>query len=353
MTHKIIPGHQFGFRNSHATIEQVNRVTTGIKNAFEKRSYCSAIFLDIAQAFDKVWHEGLLFKLKNILHDQHFHLLESYIKNRHFQVKINEVVTSLFGIGAGVPQGSVLGPIPYLLYTADLPTMQDIVIALFADDTAALSTHIDPAIASKNLQQYLNKLQHWYNKWRIISNESKSIHVTFTLCKLTCPPVYLNDKQLPQRNSVKYLGMHLDRRLTYQEHIWTKRNILGLKLRKMYWLIGRNSALSLENKILIYKCILKPVWTYGIELWGTASKSNVDILERYQSKVLRQIVDAPWFVPNEIIRKDLNINSVKEEIKIHIERYNSRLEQHPNNLAIQLIHQNSRPSRLKRFSFLL
>jgi hypothetical protein len=72
----------------------------------------------------------------------------------------------------------------------------------------------------------------------------------------------------------------------------------------MYWLLGRKSQLSLSNKLLLYKTILKPIWTYGIQLWGTASTSNIEILELFQSKALRMIVDAPWYVPNTLIRRD-------------------------------------------------
>jgi hypothetical protein len=94
-----------------------------------------------------------------------------------------------------------------------------------------------------------------------------------------------------------------------------KRKQLGIKLRSLYWMIGRNSKLSLNNKLLPYKAILKPVWTYGIQLWGSAANSNLEILERFQSKVLRIIVYAPWFVPNRIIPHDFKIKTVKSEIK--------------------------------------
>jgi hypothetical protein len=73
---------------------------------------------------------------------------------------------------------------------------------------------------------------------------------------------------------------------------------LHFKLHLLYWLLGWKSQLSTNNKLLLYKTILKPIWTYGIQLWGTASTSNFEILERFQSKVLRMIVDAPWYVPN-------------------------------------------------------
>jgi hypothetical protein len=120
--------------------------------------------------------------------------------------------------------------------------------------------------------------------------------------------------QLPQSEDAIYLGLHLDRRLTWHKHIFTKRKQLGLTLTKMHWLLGRQSKLSTTNKLLLYKTILKPIWTYGIQLWGTASTPNIDILERFQSKALRIIVDAPWHIPNTLIRRDLHISSVKDEI---------------------------------------
>ena len=89
-------------------------------------------------------------------------------------------------------------------------------------------------------------------------NETNSVQVTFTLRKNTCPPVQLNNKQLTQPDEVKYLGIQLDRKLIWPKHISTKRKQLDLELRKLYWIIGRKSYLSLENKLLLYKAILKP-----------------------------------------------------------------------------------------------
>ena len=98
----------------------------------------------------------------------------------------------------------------------------------------------------------------------------------------------------------------------------------------------------------IYKAILKPVWTYGIMLWGTSSKSNIDILERYQSKTLRLITSAPWFVSNNCIRKDLNVLSVRDEIKRFSEKYLQRLSDHINPLAVALLDDSTETRRLKR-----
>jgi hypothetical protein len=107
-------------------------------------------------------------------------------------------------------------------------------------------------------------------------------------------------------------------------HIFTKRKELGNTLTKMYWLLGRKSKLSTSNKLLMYKTILKPIWTYRIQLWGTASTSNIDILEHFQSKALCMIVDAPWYVPNMIIQRDLQTATVKEEIRRCSSQYSAR-----------------------------
>ena len=107
---------------------------------------------------------------------------------------------------------------------------------------------------------------------------------------------------------VKYLGLHFDRRLNWKAHIAKKRKQTDLKAKEINWLIGRKSNLSIENKLLVYKAVIKPIWTYGIELWGCASKSNTAIMQRAQSKILRTITNAPWYVTNHTLHTDLNIS---------------------------------------------
>jgi hypothetical protein len=114
----------------------------------------------------------------------------------------------------------------------------------------------------------------------------------------------------------------------------------------MYWLLGRKSKLSKSNKLLIYKTILKPIWTYGIQLWGTASISNIEILELSKSKALRMILDAPWYVPNTVIRRTVQPPTVKK--KSAATALSARLSAHPNGLVVNLMEQSDNNRRLRR-----
>jgi hypothetical protein len=147
-----------------STIEQTHRLIRVINNALDNKQYCSAAFLDISQAFDNVWHKGLLYKLRRSLPLNYFLIFNSSPSNRHFIVKVNTDLPDLTPVNAGVPQGSVLGPLLYLLYTADLPTSPDSITATFADDIAVIAIDYDPATASQKLQTTLLAIQTWLKK---------------------------------------------------------------------------------------------------------------------------------------------------------------------------------------------
>jgi hypothetical protein len=107
----------------------------------------------------------------------------------------------------------------------------------------------------------------------------------------------------------------------------------------MNWLINRKSQLSLENKITIYKAIIRPVWTYGIELWGCSKPSNTKILQTLQSKMLRKLANAPWYILNVTLHNDLRIPYVTEVVRTYAKNHKNRTAQNDNQLIRDLFNQ--------------
>jgi hypothetical protein len=209
----------------------MSRIINKIKTSLEGREYCASVFLDMQQAFDKVWHEGLLYKLKRYIPERFYIILKFYLNDRYFQVKLDEDLSDYKPIKFGVPQGSLLGPFLYLIFTADLPQTNDTLTATFANDTAILTSDPDPRRASEKLQNHLNTINRWLHPWKIYVNTTKSVQITFTTKRSRCPQVNINSNLIPVKNEVKYLGLYLDEKLTWKPHIKAKRRQLDLKIK--------------------------------------------------------------------------------------------------------------------------
>ncbi|VVC31114.1 Reverse transcriptase domain [Cinara cedri] len=348
---KIIPCTQFGFQDKHSTIHQVHRLIDSIAYSLETKSHCSAVLLDVAQAFDRVWHPGLLHKLKIILPPPYYLFFKSYLEDRFFAVKVGSEISNLAPILAGVPQGAISSPILFNIYTSDQPTTSQTSVADFADDKVIYISEKNPFLASQYLQNHLNLLSDWYSNWRIKINNDKSSHITFTLKQSTVPPVYLNNKVIPSSSNVKYLGLTLDKRLTWALHIKQKRFLLNARRRALFPLIGRQAKTDLKTKLLLYKTLLKPIWLYGIQLWGAVKKSNTYKIQAFQSTSLRMIIGAPPYISNHTLHSDLKILTVHDEAKNAYRLFRARLTNHSNPL-IRVLNSNSIPDnpprRLKR-----
>jgi len=162
------------------------------------------------------------------------------------------------------------------------------------------------------------------------------------------PPLQFNNKPIPVHQSTKYLGITLDKRLTWSNHTKQKRKQLNSRLHLLRPLLKSN--LSLKNKLLLYKVIIRPVWSYGIQIWGPAKPANIHPIQAFQSITLRLITGAPWYITNAALHNDLKIQTVNELAKSHYKSFHSKLTNHINpfiqnmsSLTLPQIHR-----RLKR-----
>lgn len=347
--HNIIPNSQFGFRSNHSTVHQIHRLTDQICSSFEKKQYCPGVFLDVAQAFDRVWHEGLLFKLKLFLPAPYYLIIRSYLENRSFRVRYGNSFSPYHQIKAGVPQGSDLSPDLFNVFTADIPKTPNTIMATYADDTAILSPGNDPEVTSNFLQTHLNLIDSWSSNWRIKINPDKSVYVPFTLKKSVPPPPQFQGILIPISSEVKYLGVTLDKRLTWGSHIKSKRKILNSRLHLLRPIL--KSKLPFHTKIILYKSLLRPIWAYAIQIWGCAKPSQLRTLQAFQSITLRIISSAPWYVSNCTLQNDFKIEPINHLAIKHYKKFHSKLHTHSNPLISQLASNSlpgNPPRRLRR-----
>jgi hypothetical protein len=151
----------------------------------------------------------LSYKLRTTLPKQYAEILESYLTERLFRIKQGDAYSELKEIKAGVPQGSVLGPVLHLLYTSDLPKLENSIVATFADDTAISAVSSNNEESTGKLPTAVNQIQKWTKKWHIQLNESKSVHINFTNRRFEHIPVTINKQKVPYVITAKYLGMTL------------------------------------------------------------------------------------------------------------------------------------------------
>ncbi|GFT26313.1 probable RNA-directed DNA polymerase from transposon X-element [Trichonephila clavipes] len=296
----LIP-QQHGFRAGLSTSHQLLRVVEYIKSGFQDRKSTGAVFLDIQKAFDRVRHVGLLYKLIKIKTPPHLiKLINSFLNNRSFTVKVNNSHSSNRRITAGTPQGSSISPILFNIYVNDIPRTSQSTICMFADDTAILAQSNELQLVTHFLHKHIAKLEDWFSTWKIALNVAKTEAVFFSYhIKKEPPKLYLHNTHIPWSKNTKYLGVILDKRLTFKQHIIRVRRNFNISVAKVFPLIARKSCLSLRNKLLIYKLVLRPVLQYASPIWGHAAYSNIKMLETAQNKILKIITDSPWYIRND------------------------------------------------------
>lgn len=316
----LIRDEQFGFRDGHSTQHQILRLTEFITKNYNWKNNTGAVLLDVEKAFDSVWINGLLRKLIDAgIPKRLIHLLASYLKNRFFEVTLDGSNSNQFPIKAGVPQGSLLGPILFSLYINDIPgpNNRNFKIGIYADDTVIYGTSMSNKVIVKNLNETLNNINIWCTKWRVKINAAKSEAILFSRkrnpTKNLTPPL-LNETPIPWKKSVKYLGVTLDQKLSYSQHTTNARNKAAGALAKLRPLIRNHSALGIKNGKIILKTFIRPILTYASTVWGGTCKTNIQKLQIMQNKTLRAITNAPRYTTNELIHRELEIEYIKDYV---------------------------------------
>jgi len=201
----------------------------------------------------KKWYSNIYLNIiiKYAFSFLYFLLVKSYLSDRTFIVRQNSSHSNYFNILAGVSQGSDIAPFTEL--------------SSYADDTAIVASNENPIIVSSMLQRHLNIVDLWTKIWKIKINESKSSFFTFTLRRGSCPLVTMNNIPIYSYSEVKYLSLILDNKLTWNPHLKAKRKARLHLLRPL-----QKSKMNINTKLLIFKFLFKPLWTYDVQLWGAA-----------------------------------------------------------------------------------
>lgn len=322
----ILPLNQFGFRPFHSTTHQIKRLYNHINTGFKSGSSTIMVTLDIEKAFDSVWYNGLLYKMVQFNFPLYLiRIVESFLKNRLFCVCLNDKYSDLLEIPAGVPQGSVLGPILYILYCSDMPDLNGCNCATYADDTCLFFSHEFGQNIVIKLQCALENLVSYFEKWKIKINEEKTQAVFFTRKRKACfyptTQLKINGTSIPWNDSVKYLGVHMDRKLIFELHVKRQIEKFNMARNMLYPLIRRGSPLSSENKIILAKVVFQSIILYACPVWGVCAASHVKKLQICQNKLLKMMLSLPWHFSTRVLHNNNNIRLIRDRINTVTERF--------------------------------
>jgi hypothetical protein len=289
-----ITDYQHGFVKGKSTCSQMLRFTDFIGSCLDNNSQVDVIYLDFAKAFDTVPHNLLLKKLSmygfggNMLR-----WFSSYLSNRHQRVVIDGNNSNWLPVLSGVPQGSILGPLMFILYINDIHTCINYSnIALFADDTK-LYTNVKSNEDCVNLQKDLDSMLEWGKKWKMKLNISKCKILTITLKN---EPINYNyimyGENLQRCTNIKDIGVFIDDKLNWNQHVQTT----VCKARRITGLIKRTVGCSAPNSVKkqLYMSLVRSSLEYCSPVWSGTSVQNIVKIERIQRYVTRFILNYSW-----------------------------------------------------------
>ena len=284
----ILYRYQFGFRKNYSTVLAVIDVVDNILEHLDKKETGLGIYLDLRKAFDTVDHDILLHKMYNYgIRGTVYDWFRSYVSNRIQYTTLQNINSTTATVTCGVPQGSVLGPLLFLIYMNDIyKAVPDINVKLFADDTNVFLFDQNSKNLSLKAADCLNKLNDWFTANKLSLNLTKTCYMVFSSKKDDDIKLFLNNIEIEKVQSCKYLGIYIDDELNWQAHV----NYVYNKIIKFTGILYKlRSKLSYEWLKAIYFAFVYPHLLYGIEIYANTFISYLDRLMKLNNKILRII----------------------------------------------------------------
>ena len=288
----ILHTNQFGFRKNMSTSLALIQITERIREAIDKKKIGCGIFIDLSKAFDTVNHKILLKKLEHYgIRGTPLRWFESYLSNRKQYVFLNGESSSLESLTCGVPQGSVLGPLLFLIYINDLPNIsKKLEFFLFADDTNLYYESKSLEDLEKTVNKELKKLNNWLIINRLSLNIGKTNFVIFHPYNKKIKKnvtLKINKKAISEKSEIRYLGVTIDSTLTWKQHI----EKVSVSVRRAIGMIYKiRPYVTQRILIMIYFSLIYSHLTYAIEVWRNAHSTHINRIFTLQKRVVRAIL---------------------------------------------------------------
>lgn len=307
--------NQSGFKPGDSTENQLLDIYHTICQHLDNGKDVRAIFCDISKAFDKVWHSGLIYKMKQAgVSEPLLGWFKNYLSDRQQRVVLNNKMSPFKHIKAGVPQGSVLGPLLFLIYINDINSVISSPVRLFADDTSIFlpvdSNNVQQA--GRQLNDDLNSIQNWAKQWLVSFSPSKTKTITFSLKKtkkLDHPVLYFNNKAIEKVEFHKHLGLTLASNLTWGLHI----DNISKKARRLVNLMSSLKH-SLDRKSLetMYISFVRPTLEYANQVWINCTNEQSNTLDSIQLDSARIVTGAIRGTGHDSMLNDLGWLSLSQ-----------------------------------------
>ena len=331
----FINKHQSGFRRAKSTDDHLFRLSQSIMESFNKGEHVVAAFLDVEKAFDNVWHNGLRYKIFQLdLPTKMTRWLSDFLVGRLIQVNVNNFFSNQINPKAGVPQGSVLSPLLFLIYVNDLPAPHHNQNSLsqFADDTAQWAFSLSVRIAAKLLQQDLLNLALWCAKWRIKLNPEKTKVIIFSrsiLARKTELNLKLYGETLKIYPQVKFLGITFDSQLNFKKHFEDILDRCNTRYYRLRLLANKKWGPSPSSLIQIYKQCVRPIFEYGALSTITTSDNIISKIQRLQNKFIRLALRLPKYICSKLLHDSTGLPYVKDRLLSCATKSLDRIAQNP------------------------